>query len=186
VDIRSFFDDLDHSHLRSFLDRRVRDGVIRRVLHKWLKAGVLEQGTVHYPDTGIPQGGVISPLLANVYLHEVLDVWFEGEVKPRLQGRGVLVRYADDFVLVFQQERDARRLLEVLPKRFGASGYACTRTRRGWCGSGSPRPARAGDDWTDPGREASTSWVSPTTGGRPGKGARWSSRRRRGAGSPGR
>ena len=141
VDIRSFFDDLDHGHLRSFLDRRVRDGVIRRVLHKWLKAGVLEQGTVHHPDTGTPQGGVISPLLANVYLHEVLDVWFEREVKPRLQGRGVLVRYADDFVLVFQQERDARRVLEVLPKRFGRFGLQLhpDKTRLVWLGQPSSR-----------------------------------------------
>lgn len=141
VDIRSFFDDLDHRYLRSFLDRRVRDGVIRRVVHKWLKAGVLEQGTVHHPDTGTPQGGVVSPLLANVYLHEVLDVWFEREIKPRLQGRGVLVRYADDFVLVFQQERDARRVLEVLPKRFGRFGLQLhpDKTRLVWFGQPSSR-----------------------------------------------
>ena len=150
MDIRSFFDDLDHSHLRSFLDRRVRDGVIRRVLHKWLKAGVLEQGTVHYPDTGIPQGGVISPLLANVYLHEVLDVWFEGEVKPRLQGRGVLVRYADDFVLVFQQERDARRVLEVLPKRFGLRLHP-DKTRLVWFGQPSSRQSGGRLDRPRPG-----------------------------------
>jgi RNA-directed DNA polymerase len=161
VDIRSFFDDLDHSHLRSFLDRRVRDGVIRRVVHKWLKAGVLEQGAVHYPDTGTPQGGVISPLLANVYLHEVLDVWFEGEVKPRLQGRGVLVRYADDFVLVFQQERDARRVLEVLPKRFGRFGLRLhpDKTRLVWFGQ---PPSRQGGGQLDRPRPGSFDFLGFT------------------------
>lgn len=122
VDIRSFFDELDHRHLRGFLDQRIRDGVIRRILHKWLKAGVMEEGILQHPEAGTPQGGVISPLLANIYLHEVLDVWFEREVKDRLAGRSFLIRYADDFVLVFEQERDARRVMDVLPKRFGRFG----------------------------------------------------------------
>lgn len=122
VDIRSFFDTLDHVALRSFLDKRVSDGVLRRAIDKWLKAGVLESGVVTHADEGSPQGGVVSPILANVYLHEVLDVWFEHEVKPRLQGSAEIVRYADDFVIVFQWEADARRVLEVLPKRFGKYG----------------------------------------------------------------
>jgi hypothetical protein len=122
VDIQSFFDNLDHPTLRSILDQRVRDGVIRRIIHKWLKAGVLEEGVLRHPETGTPQGGVISPLLANIYLHEVLDVWFEREIKPRLAGRGLLVRYADDLVLLFEQERDTRRVMEVLPKRLGKFG----------------------------------------------------------------
>src|SRR3954451_21383367 len=84
ADITSFFDSMEHSHLRSFLDKRVRDGVIRRTIDKWLKAGVMEGGQVHRPEDGTPQGGVISPLLANIYLHEVLDVWFEQQVQPRL------------------------------------------------------------------------------------------------------
>lgn len=96
VDIRAFFDTLDHGALRGFLDKRVSDGVIRRAIDKWLKAGVLEDGVETHPDEGTPQGGVISPVLANVYLHEVLDVWFEREVKPRLHGDATLVRYADD------------------------------------------------------------------------------------------
>ena len=96
VDIQKFFDSLDHGHLRAFLDLRVRDGVIRRVIDKWLKAGVLEEGSVSYPGAGTPQGGVISPLLANVYLHEVVDKWFANEVRPRLHGVAELVRYADD------------------------------------------------------------------------------------------
>jgi group II intron reverse transcriptase/maturase len=122
VDIRSFFDTLDHGHLRSFLDQRVRDGVLRRAVGKWLNAGVLESGSITRSEEGTPQGGVISPLLANVYLHEVLDKWFESDVKPRLEGRAFLVRYADDFVMVFSSESDARRVMDVLPKRFGRYG----------------------------------------------------------------
>jgi RNA-directed DNA polymerase len=122
VDIRKFFDTLDHAHLRELLRRRIRDGVLLRLIGKWLKAGVLEGGNVSLPSAGTPQGGVISPLLANVYLHYVLDVWFEREVKPRLWGRAFLIRYADDFVIGFACEEDARRVLEVLPKRFGKYG----------------------------------------------------------------
>jgi group II intron reverse transcriptase/maturase len=122
ADIAGFFDTLDHGHLREFLDRRVTDGVLRTTIHKWMRAGVLEDGAVRYPEAGTPQGGVISPLLANIYLHEVLDVWFEREVRPRLHGRALLCRYADDFVLVFEREDDARRVLDVLPKRFGKYG----------------------------------------------------------------
>ncbi len=122
VDIRKFFDTLDHAHLRELLRRRVRDGVLLRLIDKWLKAGVLEDGTLTVPAKGSPQGGVISPLLANVYLHYVLDLWFEQEVQPRLKGRAFLIRYADDFVIGFTNEEDARRVLEVLPKRFGKYG----------------------------------------------------------------
>ena len=122
VDIRKFFDTLDHAHLREFLRLRVRDGVLKRLIGKWLKAGVLEKGSVSYPTAGSPQGGVISPLLANVFLHYVLDVWFRREVAPRLRGRAHLIRYADDFVIVFTHEEDARRVMEVLPKRFGKYG----------------------------------------------------------------
>jgi len=146
VDIQRFFDTLDHGALRSFLDKRVTDGVIRRAIDKWLKAGVLEDGAVTHPDEGTPQGGVISPILANVYLHEVLDEWFETEVKPRLQGRAFLVRYADDFAIAFEQETDARRVMDVLPKRFGRYGLTLhpdktrlvkfTRPRRGGSGGG--------------------------------------------------
>jgi Retron-type reverse transcriptase len=85
VDIRKFFDTLDHRHLREFVGRRVRDGVLLRLIGKWLNAGVMEDGSVSYPDAGSPQGGVISPMLSNIYLHYVLDEWFEREVKPRLK-----------------------------------------------------------------------------------------------------
>ncbi len=122
VDIRRFFDALDHSHLRTILHQRVRDGVILRLIGKWLKAGVLESGSVSYPDSGTPQGGVISPLLANVYLHEVLDKWIEQRVAPQLRGPVRLIRYADDFVLLFRDEQDARRVFGQLPRRFAEYG----------------------------------------------------------------
>jgi len=122
VDIQKFFDTLDHAHLRAFLRQRVRDGVLLRLIDKWLQAGVMEDGAVTTPEAGSSQGGVISPLLSNIYLHYVLDDWFEREVKPRLRGQGYLIRYADDFVLGFTQEEDAKRVLAVLPQRLGKYG----------------------------------------------------------------
>ncbi len=96
LDIRKFFDTLDKNHLREILKRRVRDGVLLRLIGKWLNAGVLEDGGVSYPERGTPQGGVISPLLSNIYLHDVLDRWFANVVKPRLKGNAFLIRFADD------------------------------------------------------------------------------------------
>ena len=122
ADIRSYFDRIEHGHLREILSHRMRDGVVKRLIGKWLKAGVWEQGGITHPETGSPQGGVISPMLANVYLHEVLDVWFEKEVKPRLQGRAFLIRFADDFIMGFEWLSDAQRVREVLPKRFQRFG----------------------------------------------------------------
>jgi RNA-directed DNA polymerase len=119
ADIRSFFDTIDHAVMRSVLDQRVRDGVIRVLIDRWLNAGVLERGQVSRSDEGTPQGGVISPLLANILLHEVLDRWVERDVQPRLQGPVRVVRYADDFVLLLQVESDALRVMATLPKRFG-------------------------------------------------------------------
>lgn len=124
VDIRSFFDELDHRRLKRVLDQRVTDGVLRRLVHKWLHAGVMEHGQVRLPKAGSPQGGVISPLLANVFLHEVMDDWFAREVQPRLRGRGRMFRYADDIVVVLEREDDARRILDVLPQRFGKYGLS--------------------------------------------------------------
>ena len=131
LDITAFFDSLDHSQLRRILDQRVRDGVLRRTIDKWLAAGVLEGEELHHPDAGTPQGGVVSPLLANVYLHDALDVWFEKHVKPRLQGRGFMIRFADDAVMVFSEEKDARRMMEVLPERLRPYGLILhpTKTR---------------------------------------------------------
>jgi len=129
VDIQKFFDNLDHGHLRTFLQQRVRDGVLLRLIGKWLKAGVMEDGSVSYPDAGSPQGGVISPLLSNVFLHYVLDLWFEQDVQPRLRHRAFLIRFADDFVIGFRDQRDAQRVKEVLPKRFGKYGLTIHPTK---------------------------------------------------------
>jgi len=122
IDIRKFFDSLDHTWLRRILRQRVQDGVLLRLIGKWLRAGVLEEGIVRYPESGSPQGGVISPLLANVFLHEVLDRWLERDVKPRLRGKAWLFRYADDAVLLFEREQDARRVFDVIAKRFAKYG----------------------------------------------------------------
>jgi RNA-directed DNA polymerase len=122
VDLRKFFDTIDHGHLREFLKRRVRDGVILRLIGKWLNAGVLEKGIITTPEEGTPQGGVISPLLANIFRHYVLDEWFVKDVCPRLKDKAFLVRYADDFVIGVAREDDARRIMEVLPKRMSKYG----------------------------------------------------------------
>lgn len=131
VDIRKYFDTLKKECLRKFLDRRVRDGVIRRLIGKWLAAGVWEKGALSYPEDGTPQGGVISPLLSNVYLHEVLDCWYEEEVKPRMKGHTFLVRFADDFILGFESKEDAEKVYRVLFKRFEKYGLSLhpTKTR---------------------------------------------------------
>jgi group II intron reverse transcriptase/maturase len=113
---------LIHEYVREFVRKRVRDGVINRMVGKWLKAGIMEDGQLHYPRQGTPQGGVISPLLANIYLHEVLDIWFEREVRARLGGKAELIRFADDFVIVFEDRHDAQRVYQVLAKRFGRYG----------------------------------------------------------------
>jgi group II intron reverse transcriptase/maturase len=122
VDLRKFFDTINHGHLREFLKRRVRDGVILRLIGKWLNAGVLEEGVHTTPEFGAPQGGVLSPLLSNLFLHYVLDEWFMQEVRPRLQGEAFLIRYADDFVIGVAREDDARWILEALPERMSKYG----------------------------------------------------------------
>jgi group II intron reverse transcriptase/maturase len=124
ADIRSFFDSLDHAVLFELLQQRVADGALLRLLRKFLHAGVLAGEELHHPEEGAPQGAVVSPLLANIYLHHVLDLWFERDVKPRLSGRAYLVRYADDFVMAFEREEDAKRVWEVLGKRMARYGLA--------------------------------------------------------------
>lgn len=122
ADIEDFFGSVDPAWMREILRQRVQDGVLLRLIGKWLKAGVMEEGSVYHPETGVPQGGVISPILSNIYLNEVLDQWFANQVEPRLKGRAHLTRFADDFVMVFEREDDARRVQEVLPKRLGKYG----------------------------------------------------------------
>ena len=130
VDIKGFFDTISHRQLRSFLHQRVRDGVLRRTIDKWLAAGVMEGATIRHPDTGTPQGGVISPLLANIYLYEVVDQWFERDVKPRCC-RAFMIRYADDMVMIFANEADAREAKDLLARRLEQYGLSLhpTKTR---------------------------------------------------------
>ncbi len=148
VDIRKFFDSVNHERLREVVRRRVRDGVVLRLIGKWLNAGVLEGLELSYPGVGTPQGGVISPLLANIFLHEVVDLWFVRDVLPRLSGRAKLVRYADDMVFAFDREEDARRVFDVLPKRFGKYGLTLhpEKTRLVKFTRPSRRPPNDGED----------------------------------------
>jgi group II intron reverse transcriptase/maturase len=123
ADIRSFFDKIDHDKLIGLLERRIDDKAFLRLIRKWLKAGILEpDGTVHHPEEGSPQGGSVSPILANIYLHYALDVWFEETVRARCRGAVYLCRYADDFVCAFEREADAERFYKALPKRLNEFG----------------------------------------------------------------
>jgi len=122
ADIEGFFGNIDHKIMREFIEKRIKDGGIMRLIGKWLKAGVVEKGELSYPKKGTPQGGVISPLLANIFLHYVLDEWFVEMIGPRLKGRFFINRFADDFILGFEYEEDAFRVMKVLPKRFNRFG----------------------------------------------------------------
>jgi RNA-directed DNA polymerase len=122
LDVQAFFDKLDHGQLRAMLQERVVDGVVTRLIGKWLRAGVEEEGRITRSSLGTPQGGVISPLLANLYLHVVLDRWWSEVVVPRLKGQGRLVRYADDAVIILSRRDDADRVMAVLPKRMARYG----------------------------------------------------------------
>ena len=124
VDVRKYFDTLRHNILGGLLELRVRDGVLRRLIGKWLKAGVLDRGQLSYPEAGTPQGGVISPLLANIYLHYVLDCWYAESVRPRMKGATFLVRFADDFILGFENKEDAEKVYRVLFRRFEKYGLS--------------------------------------------------------------
>jgi RNA-directed DNA polymerase len=122
ADIVSFFDSLDRTELKKMLEVRVADGSLLRLIGKCLHVGVLDGEAYGEPELGTVQGSVLSPLLGNVYLHYVLDLWFETEVKPRLGGKATLIRYCDDFIIGFEREDDARRVLAVLGKRLGRFG----------------------------------------------------------------
>ena len=121
-DISSFFDNLRHDVLLSLLRKRIKDGRLLELIEMWLEAGVMDGKDLVFPEKGSPQGSVISPLLANVYLHEVLDGWFAEVVMPRCRGRVMLIRYADDFVIGCEREEDAQRIMKVLPLRFAKYG----------------------------------------------------------------
>jgi group II intron reverse transcriptase/maturase len=123
ADIRGFFDNIDHDHLLQMLEKRIDDARFLDLIRKWLKAGILEtDGSVIHPATGTPQGGIVSPILANLYLHYVLDVWVQETATTHYRGAVYLSRYADDFVCAFQNQSDAQRFYEVLGKRLGKYG----------------------------------------------------------------
>jgi group II intron reverse transcriptase/maturase len=122
ADMKNYFGSIVHGCLREFLDKRIKDGVIRRQIDKWLKAGILEDGQVRYPKEGTPQGGSVSPLLSNIYLHYVLDEWFNEQIRPLLRRESCIIRFADDFLLCFKDKEDANRVMKVLPKRLGKYG----------------------------------------------------------------
>ena len=125
ADIKGFFDTINHDWLLKMLGKRVDDKPFLGLIDRWLKAGILERdGTVIHPQTGTPQGGVVSPILANIYLHFVLDHWFERVVKPHCRGQAYLIRFADDFVCAFQYKDDADRFYQTLPKRLGKFSLA--------------------------------------------------------------
>jgi RNA-directed DNA polymerase len=141
ADVSKFFDSVDHGQLREVLRRRVNDGGVLRYIGKWLNAGVQEAGVVTYPEDGTPQGGVISPMLANIFLHHVLDEWFEREIQPWLHGQSFLIRFADDFVIGCEREDDARRVMAVLPKRFARFRLTIHPEKTALVPFGRPRPS---------------------------------------------
>ena len=124
ADIEGLFDNIDHNLLRGFIKRRVNDGGMLRLIGKWLNAGVMEEGILSYPGKGVPQGGVISPVLSNIFLHYVLDEWFVEQALPRMKGKCFIIRYADDFIIGCELGSDAKRIMNVLPKRFNEYGLA--------------------------------------------------------------
>lgn len=122
LDIQTYFDSIVRENLVEMMRRRVTDGSMLRLIGKWIRVGAIDNGELIVSETGTGQGQPISPLLANIYLHHILDEWFEEEVKPRLKGEAHEIRYADDAILCFQYREDAEKVLEVLPKRFAKFG----------------------------------------------------------------
>jgi group II intron reverse transcriptase/maturase len=122
LDIKAYFDSIVRENLSEMVRRRVTDGSMLRLIGKWINVGAIDDGKLIMSETGTGQGQPISPLLANIYLHHILDEWFEEEVKPRLRGEAHEIRYADDAILCFQYREDAEKVLEVLPKRFAKFG----------------------------------------------------------------
>ncbi len=122
IDVTAYFDSIVRKQLMEMIEKRVRDRSVLRLIRKWIQVGVIEEGRLLVSETGTGQGQTISPLLANIYLHFVLDEWFENEVKPRIRGAAHEIRFADDAVLCFQYKEDAEKVMEVLPKRFAKYG----------------------------------------------------------------
>ena len=129
LDITSYFDTIVREQLMEMIERRISDASILRLIRKWINIGVIDEGRLLVSETGTGQGQIISPLLANVYLHFVLDEWIERDVKPRLRGKAFEIRYADDAVLCFQYHEDAEKVLQMLPERFARYGLTTMKKR---------------------------------------------------------
>ena len=150
ADIKGYFDHIDHDWLVRMLELHIKDGALTRLIKKWLKAGILEEdGKVLHPATGTPQGGILSPILANIYLHYALDLWFKEVEQRKCRGQAGMIRYADDFVCVFEHEAEARAFLKALELRLKKFGLALSeektrlvRFSRGGNGSGGRKSAR--------------------------------------------
>lgn len=122
ADIQGCFDNFDHEILRELLSKRVKDKSLLRLIDLWLKAGIIDGKSLHRNTVGTPQGNIVSPLLCNIYLHYVLDEWIEKTIRPLLRGKIFIIRYADDFIIGFEREDDAKRVTRVLPKRMQKYG----------------------------------------------------------------
>ena len=122
LDIQAYFDSIVREQLMEMIEKRVNDGSVLRLIRKWIKIGVIDKGQLLVSETGTGQGQPVSPLLANIYLHHILDQWFAEEVKPRLKGEAYEIRFADDAILCFEHKEDAEKVLSVLPKRFAKYG----------------------------------------------------------------
>jgi len=122
IDITTYFDSIVRTQLMEMIEKRVSDGSVLRLIRKWMQVGVIDEGRLLVSETGTGQGQTISPLLANIYLHYILDEWFEEVVKPRLKGEAHEIRFADDAILCFQYREDAEKVMNVLPKRFAKYG----------------------------------------------------------------
>ena len=169
ADIQSFFDNLDKAWMMRFIEHRVADRRILRLIQKWLNAGVLEDGKWSDTETGTPQGSVISPLLANIYLHYVFDLWVDVWRRKHARGDVIAVRYADDIVLGFQWGTDADRFASAWENGCRSSDWSFTRTRRDESSSGA-MPNRIANAEERGNRRPSTSLASRTSAGRTGTG----------------
>jgi RNA-directed DNA polymerase len=151
LDIRKFFDTVKHNILQDLLSERVRDGVIIRLIGKWLNAGVMKDGSVSFSDEGTPQGGVISPLLSNIYLHEALDKWYMLDVRPRLRKRSFMVRYADDAILGFENRMEAEQVMGALKQRLAQFGLELHPEKTRLLYFGKPKSSKDKSDPPEPG-----------------------------------